>query len=56
MQGFKTKILICRTCKEEFVFTADAQRYFEQRRIARNPQRCKQCHIDHRQTRRDRVA
>ncbi len=56
MQDFKTKILVCRTCKEEFVFTADAQRYFEQRHISHSPKLCKQCHIDLRQSRRGRVV
>ncbi len=42
----KSKILVCRDCNEEFVFTADAQAYFEARGLLEGPSRCKACHIE----------
>jgi len=44
---FKTKILVCQDCGEEFVFTADAQEWNAQRGYRDNPQRCKACHIEY---------
>ena len=43
---FKSKILICSECEEEFVFTADAQSYFETKGLKYPPKRCKSCHIE----------
>ena len=43
---FKSKILVCRECEEEFVFTADAQIYFEGKGLKYPPKRCKSCHIE----------
>jgi len=50
MTQFENKILTCDTCGEEFVFTADAQRYFEERKVTREPRFCKYCHMQHRKS------
>lgn len=43
--SFEHKFLICIDCSEEFVFTADSQEYFAQKRRLDDPKRCKWCHI-----------
>jgi len=43
----KYRILICVDCGEEFVFTASAQEYFEDRGFQHSPKRCKSCHSKH---------
>lgn len=48
---FRTKILICADCGEEFVFTASAQEYFEERGFRKAPRRCRFCHSLHRKER-----
>jgi hypothetical protein len=45
MSDFQAKILICKECGEEFVFTADAQEHFSTRRLTLLPKLCKLCHI-----------
>ncbi|MFZ6035663.1 MAG: zinc-ribbon domain containing protein [Patescibacteria group bacterium] len=48
------RILVCSQCHEEFVFTTDAQRYWQERGYTHDPQRCKHCHTKHKkQQRRD---
>ena len=42
---YKVRILICCDCGEEFVFTADAQRYFAEKGYTHDPKRCKSCHL-----------
>jgi len=42
---FVTKILICDDCKQEFVYTGDAQEYLNGKGFKHNPKRCKRCHI-----------
>jgi hypothetical protein len=42
---FQSRILVCQNCGEEFVFTADAQRYFYERGKKRDPRTCKACHL-----------
>ncbi len=45
MQGrFTDKILICVDCKEEFVFPASAQEYFNEKGYKDDPRRCRSCH------------
>ena len=41
-----SRVLICMDCKEEFVFTANAQAYFEHKGLKYLPKRCKFCHIE----------
>ncbi|MDH3892288.1 MAG: zinc-ribbon domain-containing protein [candidate division Zixibacteria bacterium] len=45
MSDFQTKILICKDCGEEFVFTADAQQYFSERKLSHLPELCKLCYL-----------
>ncbi|GAB4325281.1 MAG: hypothetical protein Kow0074_18860 [Candidatus Zixiibacteriota bacterium] len=40
----KYRILVCVDCGEEFVFTASAQEYFEEKGFNQSPKRCKACH------------
>lgn len=44
-QQLQPRILICSDCREEFVFTVSAQKYFADRGIPDDPLRCKSCHI-----------
>ena len=53
MDEFRSRILVCEKCGEEFVFTADAQRYFMERGKKRDPRTCKSCHISSRSHGRD---
>ena len=39
------RILVCVDCHEEFVFTAAAQEYFDDRGFHQDPKRCKNCHL-----------
>ncbi|MBI2033965.1 MAG: zinc-ribbon domain containing protein [Candidatus Liptonbacteria bacterium] len=48
---FKNQILICVDCQEEFVFTAQAQKYFAGRGFLVPPKRCKSCYNEQRNKR-----
>ena len=41
----ETRVLICKECGEEFVFTIAAQQYFADKGIKGDPKRCKVCHL-----------
>lgn len=43
----EARILICKDCHEEFVFTAAAQAYFADLGSPEDPKRCKSCHNAH---------
>jgi hypothetical protein len=47
MEDFKTKILICVDCKEEFAFTAGAQEYFFEKGYTEDPKRCRSCYAEY---------
>jgi len=49
MEDFKTKILICVDCKEEFAFTIGAQQYFHEKGYTEDPKRCRSCYADFKQ-------
>ncbi len=49
MEDFKTKILICVDCKEEFAFTAGAQQYFYEKGFTEDPRRCRTCYAEFKQ-------
>ena len=49
--GRKTRILVCVECREEFVFTAQAQEYFEEKGYNQSPKRCKICHSKYKRER-----
>ena len=46
------QILICPTCGEEFVFTADAQKFFERHGIDGAPKWCRSCFVEKKRARR----
>lgn len=46
------KILICKECNEEFIFTVAAQEYFLERGYSEDPKRCKTCHTQHKKMQR----
>jgi len=49
---FLPKVLICCECREEFVFTVEAQQYFAERGFSDDPKRCKTCHNEHKRVQR----
>jgi hypothetical protein len=49
MEDFKTKILICVDCKEEFAFTVGAQQYFYEKGLTEDPKRCRSCYSEYKQ-------
>ena len=50
---YTARILTCRDCNEEFVFTAEAQEYFSGRGYNEDPEKCKSCYT---KSKRDRRA
>jgi len=44
--NFESRILLCASCNEEFVFTVEAQEYFAQKGLVDDPQMCKSCHTE----------
>jgi hypothetical protein len=52
-QGFKPRILICCECKQEFVFTSEAQEYFAERGYTEDPKRCKACYTSYKKAQRN---
>lgn len=40
---YEDKILICRECGREFLFTAAEQEFYEAKGFSRAPRRCKEC-------------
>ncbi len=40
---FEDKILKCKDCGKEFVFTAGEQEFYAERGFENEPQRCKEC-------------
>lgn len=40
---YEDKILICKECGEEFVFTAGEQQFYAEKGFQNEPQRCKKC-------------
>lgn len=41
--GFEDKVLTCRDCGREFVFTAGEQEFYQSRGLAHEPRRCPNC-------------
>lgn len=54
---FEDKVLKCKDCGEEFVFTAGEQEFFAEKGLQNEPQRCKACRDAKKKARRsgDRV-
>jgi len=40
---FEDKVLVCRDCGAEFVFTAGEQQFYAEKGFQNEPQRCKAC-------------
>ena len=40
---FEDKVLVCKECGNEFVFTAGEQAFYAERGFQNEPQRCKAC-------------
>ncbi|RCX18826.1 CxxC-x17-CxxC domain-containing protein [Anaerobacterium chartisolvens] len=40
---FEDKILVCKDCSREFVFTAREQEFYESKGFQNEPLRCKEC-------------
>mgnify|MGYP001230766628 CR=1 FL=1 len=40
---YQDKVLVCKECGAEFVFTAGEQEFYAQRGFQNEPQRCKSC-------------
>lgn len=43
------KILVCKDCKAEFVFTEGEQEFYREKGFANEPQRCPECRKAHKQ-------
>lgn len=54
--GRKPRFLVCVDCGEEFVFTASAQDYFEEKGYYQSPKRCKACHSRHKRGTQDSIT
>lgn len=42
---YEDKILVCKDCGNEFVFTAGEQEFYAEKGFVNEPQRCKECRI-----------
>lgn len=42
-QNFEDKTLVCKECKENFIFTAGEQEFYAKKNFNNEPQRCKKC-------------
>ena len=40
---FEDKVLVCKECGQEFVFSAGEQEFYAERGFQNEPQRCKHC-------------
>ena len=40
---FEDKVLVCKECGQEFVFSAGEQEFYAERGFQNEPQRCKPC-------------
>ena len=40
---FEDKVLVCKECGQEFVFSAGEQEFYAERGFQNEPQRCKKC-------------
>ncbi len=42
---YEDKILVCKECGKEFVFTAGEQEFYAEKGFENEPQRCKECRM-----------
>lgn len=40
---FQDKTIVCKECGKEFLFTAGEQKFYKEKNIQNEPQRCKEC-------------
>jgi CxxC-x17-CxxC domain-containing protein len=50
MVGFVDKLLTCRDCDKEFVFTAGEQQFYASKGLQHEPRRCNDCRNNRRQS------
>ncbi|KXG78771.1 hypothetical protein AN618_01090 [Fervidicola ferrireducens] len=51
--AFQDKVLVCKDCGKEFVFTAGEQEFYAQKGFENEPSRCKACRDARKASRRD---
>lgn len=54
MEELKDKKITCVDCKEEFIFTANEQRFYKEKGFSNEPKRCKSCREKKKQERQKR--
>ncbi len=40
---YQDKVIVCKSCGQEFTFTAGEQEYYAEKGLTNEPQRCKAC-------------
>ena len=53
---YEDRVLVCRDCGAEFVFTAGEQEFFAEKGFTNDPVRCRDCRMSKKQSRRERVS
>lgn len=53
---YQDKSLVCRDCGAEFVFTAGEQEFFAEKGFLNDPVRCRDCRVNKKQARREKVS
>ena len=53
---YEDRVLVCRDCGAEFVFTAGEQAFFAEKGFTNDPVRCRDCRMSKKQSRRERVS
>lgn len=54
--AFQDKVLVCKDCGNEFVFTAGEQEFYAEKGFENEPGRCRDCRAARRQNRNDGQA
>ena len=53
---FEDKVLTCKDCGKEFVFTAGEQEFYAEKGFENEPKACKECRIQRRRQPREKVS
>lgn len=48
---FEDKVLVCRDCGKEFIFTVGEQEFYAEKGFQNEPVRCKDCRVSHKNQR-----
>ena len=48
---YSDKVLVCKDCGQEFTFTAGEQEFFAEKGFTNEPQRCKACRANRKNSR-----